>query len=200
MYETRTRIMDRKMKRLSLLAVLLTFVALGSLSCSNELTNDAAPVALVLSTTQNLSQVDLQAGAAGCGVPVGTITMQVVPKKATSTGILTSVRVNRYRVSYRRVDGGTMVPPSFVRSMDALVEQGQATGLSSLVVIEPDALSQAPFAALLPQNGGKDPQTGRGFVKLEVIIEVFGETLGGDNVSDTTAFQIDFCFNCEGCH
>ncbi len=191
--------MYKTMKRRSMLAV-LAVVALASLSCSSELTDNAAPVTLVLSTTQNLHQVDLQTGAAGCATNVGTITMQVIPKSANGTSTLTSVRVNRYRVSYRRVDGGTMVPASFVRAMDALIAAGETTGLSNLVVIEPDALSQAPFAALLPQNGGRDPETGRGFVKLEVIIEVFGETLGGDNVSDTTAFQIDFCFNCGGCN
>jgi hypothetical protein len=191
--------MEKTMKRISMLAV-LALVAMASLSCSNELTNNAAPVKLVLSNTQAISQVDLQAGATGCGVDIGTISMQVIPKNAGASTDLTAVRVNRYRVSYRRVDGGTMVPASFVRSTDTLIRVDETVGLSSFVVIEADALSQAPFAALLPQNGGRDPQTGRAFVKLEVIIEVFGETLGGDKVSDSTAFQIDFCFNCQGCH
>jgi alpha-D-ribose 1-methylphosphonate 5-triphosphate synthase subunit PhnG len=187
------------MKRQLILAV-LAVVALASLSCSSELTDNAAPVELVLSTSQNLNQVDLQTGAGGCAVNVGTITMQVIPKSTTGTSTLTAVRVNRYRVSYRRVDGGTMVPPAFVRSIDTLIQAGETSGIGNLVVIEPDALSQAPFAALLPQNGNRDPETGRGFVKLEVIVEVFGETLGGDNVSDSTAFQIDFCYDCGGCH
>lgn len=191
--------MEKTMKRISMLAV-LALVAMASLSCSSELTNNTAPVRLVLSTTQALSQIDLQAGATGCGVDVGTISMQVIPKNARETTDLEAVRVNRYRVSYRRVDGGTMVPASFVRSTDTLIRPSETVGLSSLIVIEADALNQAPFAALLPQNGGRDPQTGRSFVKLEVIIEVFGETLAGDKVSDTTAFQLDFCFNCQGCH
>ncbi|HKR66580.1 MAG TPA: hypothetical protein VJZ00_22830 [Thermoanaerobaculia bacterium] len=187
------------MRKRSMIAVAAIF-ALANLSCSNELTNNAAPVDLVLSTTQNLHQVDLQSNATGCATTIGTISMIIVPKNDSSTtSSLTSVRVNRYRVSYRRVDGGTQVPPSFVRSTDTLVAIGTTTGLSSLIVFEPDALNQAPFAALLPQNGGRDPETGRGVVKLEVIVEVFGETLGGDNVSDSTAFQVDFCFNCGGC-
>jgi hypothetical protein len=187
------------MKRRSMLAA-LGLIALASLSCSNELTNNATPVALVLSTTQALSQIDLQSGATGCGVNAGTITMRVIPKNTNATGVLTAVRVNRYRVSYRRVDGGTSVPPAFVRSMDALIEINQSAGLSNLIILESDALNQAPFAALLPQNGGRDPETGRPFVKMEIIVEVFGQTLGGDNVSDSTAFQLDFCSNCGGCH
>jgi hypothetical protein len=66
-------------------------------------------------------------------------------------------------------------------------------------VVEPDALTLAPFAALLPQNGGRDPVTGRPFVKLDVIVEIFGETLGGDRVYDATRFPLDFCYDCGGC-
>ena len=192
--------MEKTMKKISMLAVLV-LVAMASLSCSSELTNNTAPVKLVLSNTQTLSQIDLQAGAAGCaGVNVGTISMQVIPKDSRIPTDLEAVRVTRYRVSYKRVDGGTMVPASFVRATDTLIRVDETVGLSGFIVIEADALSQAPFAALLPQNGGRDPQTGRAFVKLEVIIEVFGETLAGDNVADTTAFQLDFCFNCGGCN
>jgi len=68
-----------------------------------------------------------------------------------------------------------------------------------LASIEADALSQAPFAALQPQNGGRDAETGRPVVKLEVILEVFGETLAGDNVFDSTVFPLEFCFGCGGC-
>jgi hypothetical protein len=66
-------------------------------------------------------------------------------------------------------------------------------------VIEADALTQAPFAALRPQNGNRDPETGRPVVKLEVVLEVFGDTLAGDNVSDSTAFPLEFCYACGGC-
>lgn len=177
----------------------LAVVALASLSCSRELTTDAAPVTLVLSSTQNLSQIDLQFGAAGCATNLGTITMRIFPKRAGSSTDLTSVRVNRYRVSYRRIDGGTQVPRAFVRSMDTLILEGETVGVSDFIVFESDALSQAPFAALQPQNGGRDPETGRPVVKLEVILEVFGQTIGGDNVSDSTAFVLDFCFDCGGC-
>jgi hypothetical protein len=156
-------------------------------------------VELVLSTTQALHQIDLQFGATGCATNLGTITMRIIPKNSNASSDLTNVRVNRYRVSYRRIDGGTQVPRAFVRSMDALVEEGSQTSISDFIVFESDALSQAPFAALQPQNGGRDPETGRPFVKLEVIVEVFGETIGGDNVSDSTAFVLDFCYDCGGC-
>jgi hypothetical protein len=28
---------------------------------------------------------------------------------------------------------------------------------------------------------------------------VFGETLGGDNVFDSTTIPLEFCYDCEGC-
>lgn len=184
--------------RLTLAAAALA--ALASLSCSSELTNNAAPVEFVVTNTQTLSRIDLDPtnGDADCNQNIGTINLQVFAKNANATGNFVQVRANRYRVSYRRVDGGTLVPSPFVRSIDTLIGVGQSVG-SNFTVVESDAITQSPFAALLPQNGGRDAETGRPVVKLEVILEVFGETLAGDNVYDSTAFPLEFCYACGGC-
>ena len=55
------------------------------------------------------------------------------------------------------------------------------------------------FAALLPVNGGRDPQTGKAFVSMDVIITLFGQTLAGERVSGSTKFPLTFCFDCNGC-
>jgi hypothetical protein len=174
--------------------------ALATLSCSSELTNNAAPVEFVVTNTQILSRLDLDPtnGDADCNQNIGTINLQVFPKNDSATGNFVQVRATRYRVSYRRTDGGTLVPSPFVRSIDTLVGPGAPVG-SNFTVVEADAVTQAPFAALLPQNGGRDAETGRPVVKMEVILEVFGETLAGDNVYDSTAFPLEFCFACGGC-
>jgi hypothetical protein len=184
--------------RLTLAAAALAAVA--TLSCSSELTNNAAPVDFVVTNTQTLSRLDLDPnnGDSDCDQDIGTINLQVFPKNANATGNFVQVRANRYRVSYRRVDGGTLVPAPFVRSIDTLVGPGAPVG-SKFTVVEADAVTQSPFAALLPQNGGRDAETGRPVVKLEVILEVFGETLAGDNVYDSTAFPLEFCYACGGC-
>jgi hypothetical protein len=183
-----------------LLAAAIAIAALGSLRCGSELTDNAAPVELVVTNTQNLRIIDVGPNTdPDCDENVGTINMQVLPKRAsdTATDPLAQVRINRYRVSYRRTDGGTLVPSSFVRSIDTLIGVGSSAG-SNFTVFELDVFQRAPFVALQPQNGGRDPETGRTLVKLEVIVEVFGETLGGVNVSDATVFPLDFCFGC-GC-
>lgn len=171
--------------------------------CSGELTDSAAPVELVVTNTQNLQIVDLDPAVASadpdCDQDIGTINMQVFAKRQDVTGNAAQVRVTRYRVSYQRSDGGKLVPAPFVRSMDTLIGVGSDADVTGLLVIEPDAIVQAPFVALLPQNGGRDPDTGRPIVKMEVIMEFFGETLGGSNVYDATRFPLDFCYGTCGC-
>lgn len=171
--------------------------------CSGELTDSAAPVELVVTNTQNLQILDLDPAVASadpdCDQDIGTINMQVFAKRADVTGNAAQVRVTRYRVSYQRSDGGRLVPAPFVRSMDTLIGVGSDADVTGLLVIEPDAIVQAPFVSLLPQNGGRDPDTGRPIVKMEVIMEFFGETLGGSNVYDATRFPLDFCYGTCGC-
>ena len=183
-------------QRLSIL--LIAAIAAATFGCTNELTDDAAPVALIVTNTQILNRIDL-AGGQGCDQNVGTINLQVIPKSGAATGNFVQVRVQRYRVSYQRTDGGRQVPRSFVRSIDALVGVGETSQINQFVIVEGDALTQAPFAALLPNNGGRDPETGRPVVKMDVIVEIFGETLGGDDVYDVTRFPLDFCYQCNGC-
>lgn len=174
-------------------------LAVAVFGCSGELTDSGSPVVLVVTNSQSVSQIDL-AGGTGCSGNLGEIKMQVIPKNSSVSGDFTQVRVTRYRVSYQRTDGGTQVPSSFVRSTDQLLTSGSAaTSLSSFTVLEADALNQAPFQALLPINGGRDPVTQRPVVKMDVIVEIFGETLAGDRVYDATRFPLDFCYQCGGC-
>ena len=168
--------------------------------CSSELTDNSAPVELVVTNTQTLTQLDIAPNDdPECDASVGTINLQVIPKNASVTSDFTQVRVTRYRVSYQRTDGGRQVPAPFVRSIDTLVGVGAIGALTNFVILEGSAVNQAPFAALLPQNGGRDPDTGQRTVKMDVIVEIFGETLGGDNVYDATRFPLDFCYDCGGC-
>jgi hypothetical protein len=189
--------MNRIQNRLSLAAMALA--AASMLSCSGDLTNNAAPVELIVTNTQTLTRLDIDPNTTDseCAGTIGTINMQVLPKGA-ATGDLIQVRTSRYRISYRRTDGGTQVPRGFVRTLDTLIASG-SSATATFTVFEADAFSQAPFAALRPQNGGRDAETGRPVVQMEVILEVWGETLGGDNVYDATSFPLELCFACGGC-
>lgn len=193
-----------RMKRIALIAA-VALLSVAILSC-NSVARESSPVLLVVSGTQNLNQVDLQAGASGCATSLGTVEMSVKllqnqtdPTRPTNNN-LNDVKLDRYQVTYQRTDGGKLLPPSFVRSTaQVLTAGGAATSLSAFVAFETNAFNQAPFAALIPQNGGKDPDTGLGFVKMDIILTVFGETLAGERVSGSARFPVNFCFNCGGC-
>jgi len=188
-------------KKTTILAT-LALAALGVAGCSSEMTNNASPIELVVTNTQNLHRLDLDPlnGDQDCNQNIGTINLQAIQRNSEApTGTSLQVRVTRYRVSYRRIDGGTLVPAPFVRSIDTLLTVGGGAQGSNFIIAQGDMFSQAPFAALLPQNGGRDPETGKTFVQFEVIVEVFGETLGGDRVYDSTRFPLEFCYACGGC-
>ncbi len=193
---------NRNWMRVALMAV----AALAVVSCSNEFARSASPVALIVTNSQITQQVDLagngNSGNLNCDRDIGTINISA-RLKAADLNVdqrFNDVRIIRYRVSYRRIDGGTLVPAPFVRPIDILVTaNGAAANLSKFQVFSSDAIFQAPFVSLFPNNGGRDPETGRAVVTLEVILEVFGQTLAGTNVSASTSFPLDFCVGCGGC-
>jgi hypothetical protein len=190
------RMNKNQMKKLTTLLVAAAAAAI--MGCSGgELTDNAAPVQLIATTSQNLHQLSINGGP-GCEESVGTVEFQAIPKNPANTGNFLDVRVTRYRVTYVRTDGGTAVPASYTRSTETLVTAGGGPqSFSSFLILQPGAINQSPFAALFTGTG-RDPVTQQPFVRMDVVIEFFGETLGGDNVSATTRFSLDFCYSC-GC-
>ncbi len=186
-------------------AAVMGWFALGC----NEINKSSSPVMLVLSTAQNLQTIDLNGNAPGstaCNQTLGTVSMEARllqdPNniKLPTDNRFNDVRVTSYRVSYVRTDGGRLVPASFVRSISTTLTAGAGSqNLTNFLAFDTNAFNQAPFVALLPQNGGRDPETGQNFIKMDVILEVFGETLAGSKVSGSTRIPLNFCFNCGGC-
>lgn len=186
-------------------AAILLMLAAGS---CNDINRQEAPVALVVTNTQILHQLDLAGdptGSTNCQKNIANIHMTSVLLQSPTTisGVspsdLNAIKVDRYRVSYVRVDGGHLVPAPFVRSISTTVGVGQVSEGTNFIAFDPNAVFQAPFAALLPQNGGHDPETGRAIITMDVILEVFGTTLAGERVSGSTRMTLDFCFSCGGC-
>jgi len=113
---------------------------------------------------------------------------------------LLDVKLDPTRIYLFANDGGKLVPPSFVRATFA-GDHSTPAGIRLSVISSPsrtNAFNQAPFDRA-PQNGGKDPETGLGFVKLNIVLTIFGQTLAGDRVQGSASFPINFCFNCGGC-
>ena len=186
-------------------AAVLLMLAAGA---CNDINRQEAPVALVVTNTQNLSRLDLAGDVTGstrCQETIATVHMTSVLLENPTTNPnvtqadLNTIKIDRYRVSYVRVDGGHLVPAPFVRSISTTVGVGSTAEGTNFVAFEPNAVFNAPFAALLPQNGGRDPETGRSVITMDVVLEVFGTTLAGERVAGNTRMTIDFCFSCGGC-
>ncbi len=192
-------------KRIALIAA-IALPGVAILSC-NSVARESGSVELIVSGTQTINQIDLQAGAAGCATSLGTVQMRALllqnqadPKHPVQNK-LNDVKLDRYQVTYQRTDGGKLIPPTFVRATAQILTAGGAapTQLSDFVAFETNAFNLAPFAALLPQNGSRDPETGLNYVKLDIILTIYGTTLAGERVQGSARFPVNFCFNCGGC-
>lgn len=173
-----------------------------SFSCTNEFAKSASPVELVVTNTQEMQLLDIDPVAVNCDRDIGKVQIRALLKAPDTTvdQRFNDVRLTRYRVSYIRTDGGTLVPAPFVRTIDTLVLAGGGpTDLTGFAAFQIEAFNQAPFVALRSENGGRDPETGRTRVRMDIVLELFGETLAGSNVSGRTSLSLDFCFSCGGC-
>lgn len=182
------------MRRKSAAFVIALGFMLGSLAGCSEINRESSPVELLATIDQDIDTIDL------LNLPteqLGTILLRAIQKRTDSDPRFLSVELIRYQVSYRRTDGGSLVPASFVRTISGTVPVGGApTSFNSFTVFDIGSLSQSPYAALLPQNGGRDPETGNRFVKMDVIIDIFGETLSGEDVSARAQAPFTFCAGC----
>ena len=183
--------------------VVVALLALAGTSCNtSDYERNTSPVALIVTNTTTLNTIDVLGGT-GCGVNTSTINLQAIVKNPTTITDITvnpafnNVRITRYRVAYVRTDGGTLVPASFVNSIDILLTPGGSSS-GKFVIFRADAFSQAPLAAL-SSGTGRDVETNRPFVNIDVVVEIFGQTLAGENVSGSTRFPLTFCANCGGC-
>lgn len=193
-----------------LLAMTLALAMLSLSGCNEGPGNNPSPIDLVASVDQAFQLVDVTAET--CEV-IGEVTLRPIIKNAepADTRFL-DVRLRSYRVSYRRTDGGTLAPAPFTRTISLVLLPDTTTAIPlrlpvptddptafGLLILEPGALTQAPFAALRGSNGGVDPETGRRTVTLEAIIDFFGETLSGEDVSARARMEYTACVGCGAC-
>src|SRR5262245_8561868 len=178
--------MDKQTRNVTVSAGAL---AVGILAACSDINRQNGPIQLIVTITQTISTVDLEGGALGCDTNLGTVNLRSLFLQDPNSNVPTDDRFNdvqlrSYRVSYVRTDGGHQVPQPFVQTISGTLTAGSSgSTLNNFQAFPAGAFDQAPFAALLPQNGGRDPETGRPFVQMDLIIEVFGETLAGERVS-----------------
>jgi hypothetical protein len=192
-------------KTTKIVTIITVALMAGILAACSDIARQNGPVQLIVTITQNISTIDVESGAVGCDVALGTVNLRSLFLQGGQSTIPTDdrfddIQLRSYRVTYVRTDGGHQVPEPFVQTISGTLATGSSsTTLNNFQAFGPGAFDQAPFPALLPQNGGRDPETGKPFVQMDVIIEVFGETLAGERVSGTARSPLTFCFHCGGC-
>lgn len=181
-------------KMLNRTAVLFSAAAVALTVGCSEANRSEAPVQLIGTTDQEVLLIDILNPP---DEALGTILLQVVQTGGSTDDRFNDVRLINYRVQYERTDGGTQVPASFVRTTSGVIPAGgSAAAVNGILVLTSEALTQAPFVALLPQNGGRDPQTGQSVIKMNAVIDIFGETMAGKNVSTRVRIPLWFCAGC----
>lgn len=177
--------------------LIAVMAAAAAVSCSSDIATGTAPVELIAAARVNQGFIDLASPITG--TEVADIRVNAITKRSGLDDRLIDVKLKSYRVSYIRTDGGRTVPASYVVAVNQFIAaDGAAVNLDNFIAFDPTSLSQAPFAALLPQNGGRDPETGRQTVEMDVRVEIFGETLAGEDVYATARFPVEFCYGCSG--
>jgi hypothetical protein len=176
-----------KTKTLAAVAALAALAAVTG--CTNQQGTTEAPVFITVDLQDQTGFVNI---ATPAPVQLATIvlTSHLKDSSATDPQGFANTQVNEYTVSYRRTDGGTLVPPVQTFGCGVLVPSGGSSTLSNFPVLTQPAVTGTPFDQLLPFNGGIDRQTGRDEIDTAFDITFFGTTVSGLRVQSQTASGI----------
>jgi hypothetical protein len=177
-------------------AGLVAVTMLGVLACESRTDRtDGGGVLLSITDFQfgNLT-IPISVNEGVIVVQGDSITVQNIVKNPDgATSPLMNVELDSYRVTYRRLDAGTRVPPTYVQAIFGVVPVGGSDTINNFNLLGPDQLLNPPLSDLLAVNGGFDRETGSSIISLEVGITFFGRTLSGDRVASNTArLRLDF--------
>ena len=177
------------MKKTQLIAMALAGAMAFAVGCSNTTGQSESPVFLTVS-------IDFQPGfiniANAAPVQINTITVESKRKNPDSVDTLgfSDVQLNSYTVTFRRTDGGTLVPPMQTFGCGVVVPHDGSSTLENFPVLYAAAVQQTPFDQLLPFNGGIDRETGRNEIDTAFNLTFYGQTVSGKRVQSDTASGI----------
>lgn len=176
-------------------ACALLLVAGALIGCDSRSDEAQGGVILTISDFDGLPQiVSVNDAAAIGGVPIEDITIQNLT--ADPDGVssdLMSVELDSYRVTYTRLDEGTRTPPTLVRGSFAQVPADGTATIENLIIVGAPQLTNPPLSDLLFESGGIDTETGDEIIIMDLALQFFGETIGGEEVATNVAhFTVEF--------
>jgi hypothetical protein len=182
------------LKKSALLAAGLAVASLGLLpGCNNNKQgDDAAPVYLTISFELLPAQKNV---ADGLPLQIQMAAVRnVIKVPGNGLSSFLDVQLDRYRVDWERIDGGTRTSASEEFGGDVVVPAGGSSNLTNYIFMSRSAMMLPPLDQLFPFNGGIDRETGKQEVRMRAHVTLFGHTLAGQPVGGTGNFDMDFIY------
>jgi hypothetical protein len=111
----------------------------------------------------------------------------------TSSSVFTDFRFTRYRVEFKRTDGGTEVPTPFDGTMNLYVPSGQQVSIP-IVLVRADQKVQKPLSHLqrFSPTGGVEPGTGLFEIHTTATVIFYGETVANQQSCTSGSLTVNF--------
>ena len=168
--------------------VLAAMLALGT-ACTNKQGETESPVSVTVSLTDQAGLTVIVPDRT-LTIPTMTLTSTLKNPTATDPQHFADVQLSYYTVTYRRADGGTIVPPVQTFAVGEVLPSGGIISLTDFPILSQTAMAGTPFDQLLPFNGGVDRETGSTEIRMFYDITFFGQTVSGHRVQSETATAV----------
>jgi hypothetical protein len=186
------------MKKTVWISILLVAGLALAPGCTNKEGETEAPVFITVEIAQQPIVINVGV-LAPILIPTTTFTSHLKNASQTDPQGFAGVTLESYRVHFRRLDGGTRVPPDQTLAGGGFVPSGGTSTVTNLTVLPAFSIQQSPFDQLLPFNGGIDRETGKDEIDLGFDMTFFGHTVSGQRVqSETTAGVVPLEFRFLG--
>lgn len=179
------------MKTQRVFLFLLIVMMLAVTSCRSR--TDRSEGTVVLSVT-DFDKLPVSVSASTGPFQIGQVTLKSFfkdPSVMDAMGHqLEGIELQRYEITYRRLDKGTRTPPPSVQGIFGLVAPLGTVQLDNLVFMTTDQTLNQPLKDLITL--GRDSETGTTVITLDVTLRFFGRTISGDDIaSEPATFTIE---------
>jgi hypothetical protein len=174
------------MKTKLLLGIALAGALAFATGCTNVEGESESPVFITVDIEFQPGFINV-ANATPVQIDSIVLSSQLKSTEASDPLGFSDTQVNSYVVTFRRTDGGTLVPPQQTFGAGIVVPSGGEATLNNFPVLYAPAVQQSPFDQLLPFNGGIDRETGLDEIDTAFDITFYGTTVSGHRVQSQTA-------------
>lgn len=132
--------------------------------------------------------------ATGVFPNIGTLNIQSILRNPSArTSDLMNVELQSFEIVYTRIDSGSRVPTTLVRSIFGVVPVAGSFTVNNLPIATSEQLTNAPLSDLLFENGGFDRETGSEVITMNLRLRFFGRTISGEAIeTEPVNFSIEF--------